>query len=87
MEDKCICCGADVTDMSTQVCANCINKTMQLLSRKKLSRVERIYRQCRKELFQKQDKLITVYLNKSRKPEKRGAYFFNLKNSQNERKL
>ena len=26
MEDRCIMCGADVSDMGTQVCKNCVSK-------------------------------------------------------------
>ena len=84
MEDKCICCGANVSDLSIQICSNCANKTTEFLSRKKYSKTERICRQCWKQLLQKHNKRITLYLNKSRKPEKNRAYFFNLDNSQNE---
>lgn len=31
MEDKCIICGADVSDMSVQVCVNCVRKTIETL--------------------------------------------------------
>ena len=31
MEDKCVICRADVSDMSTQVCVNCTRKTIGTL--------------------------------------------------------
>ena len=34
MEDKCVICGADVSDMSTQVCVNCTSKTIETLLNK-----------------------------------------------------
>lgn len=53
MEDKCICCGADVSDMSKQVCDNCTNRTEKLLkqNKAKMSKVERYYRKCWKRLL------------------------------------
>ena len=34
MEDKCVICGADVSDMSTQVCVNFTSKTIETLLNK-----------------------------------------------------
>lgn len=47
MEDKCISCGADVSDLSMQVCNNCINRTVNLLNQNKMKRpkIERYYRE------------------------------------------
>lgn len=60
MEDRCICCGADVSDLSTQVCDNCVNRTAKLLnqSKVKMSKVERYYRECWKRLLHRHDKSI-----------------------------
>ena len=46
MEDKCVICGTDVSDMSTQVCANCSSKTIETLLNKdkiKLTNREKIF--------------------------------------------
>lgn len=58
MEDKCICCGADVSDMSTQVCDNCVNRTIKLLNqnKNKMSKIERYCRECWKRLLHKHDR-------------------------------
>ena len=58
MEDKCICCGADLSDLSTQVCDNCIDRTVKLLNQSevKMSKVERYYRECWKRLLHRHDR-------------------------------
>ena len=58
MEDKCICCGADVSDLSAQVCDTCINKTEKLLNQNKIkmSKIKRYYRECWKQLLHKHDR-------------------------------
>lgn len=55
MEDRCVICGADVSDLSTQVCINCVNKTEELLNQNKVkkSKVERYYRECWKRLLRR----------------------------------
>lgn len=53
MEDKCIVCGADVSDLSTQVCGNCISRTKKLLNQSKVktSKIEKYYCECWKRLL------------------------------------
>jgi hypothetical protein len=60
MEDKCVCCGADVSDLSAQVCHNCVNRTVKLLNQNKMnkSRIEKYYRECWKRLLNRHDRCI-----------------------------
>jgi hypothetical protein len=48
-----MCCGADVLDLITQVCDNCVNRAVKLLnqSKVKISKGKRYYRECWKRLL------------------------------------
>ena len=53
MEDKCICCGKDVSDLSMQVCNNCVYRTVKLLNqnKKRRQKIEKYYREYWKQLL------------------------------------
>lgn len=58
MEDRCVFCGADVSDMSKQVCDSCVNRTEKLLnqSKVKISKIESYYRKYWKRLLHRHNR-------------------------------
>lgn len=58
MEVRCVFCGADVSDMSIQVCRSCLNERMKAMNAKRtrLIRKEREHRRYCEWLSQRPDK-------------------------------